>query len=334
MVKKEITAGLIGAGRIGKRHAENIISYLPSVHLKTVADIKLDDNWAAKLGIEVRSSDQHEILEDLEIKAVIITTPSSTHVDIICAAAEAGKHIFCEKPIAFNPDNILKAMAAVKKAGVLFQVGFNRRFDPDFNRVYEIVKGGDIGTPHIIKITNRDPCRPDLDFIPDSGGLFMDFCIHDFDTLRFLSGSEVKELYVAGAVLVDPEIEKLGDIDTALITLKMADGSLGIIDVCRETNYGYDQQIEVFGTKGSIRACNTTPTSTVLSTNEGVFTDKPYYSFVERYQEAYIAELRAFFSCVRTRKQPAVGGEDALAAVKIAISAQQSLNRNKPMRVT
>ena len=333
-MRKKVIAGLIGAGRIGKMHAENIISRFPDVYLKTVVDIELDDVWVEKLGVEVRASDMHAILSDPEIEAVVIATPSSTHVDIICAVAQAGKHIFCEKPIAFNPDNILKAIAAVDKAGVLFQVGFNRRFDPDFNRVYKIVKGGEIGTPHIFKITNRDPFIPDLDFIPDSGGLFMDFCIHDFDTLRFLSGSEVKELYVAGAVLVDPEIEKLGDIDTALITLKMADGSLGIIDVCRETNYGYDQQIEVFGTKGSIRACNTTPTSTVLSTSEGVFTDKPYYSFVERYQEAYIAELRAFFSCVRTKKQPSVGGEDALAAVKIAISAQQSLSRNKPMRVT
>lgn len=333
-MRKKVIAGLIGAGRIGKMHAENIISRFPDVYLKTVADIKLDESWAAKLGIEVRASDKHEIIDDPEIKAVIIATPSSTHVDIICAAAEAGKHIFCEKPVAFNPDNILKAIAAVDNAGVLFQVGFNRRFDPDFSHVHKIVKRGDIGNPHIFKITNRDPFRPDMDYIPDSGGLFMDFCVHDFDTLRFLSGSEVKEIYVAGAVLVDPEIEKLGDIDTALITLKMADGSLGIIDVCRETNYGYDQQIEVFGTKGSIRACNTTPTRTVLSTSEGVFTDNPYYSFVERYQEAYIAELRAFFSCVRTKNQPSVGGEDALAAVKIAISAQQSLNRNKPIRVT
>ncbi|MDZ7260920.1 MAG: Gfo/Idh/MocA family oxidoreductase, partial [candidate division KSB1 bacterium] len=256
------------------------------------------------------------------------------HVNLIKATAQTRKHIFCEKPIAFKPEVVNEAIEAVTAAGVMLQVGFNRRFDPDFRRVREVVQSGKIGTPHIIKITNRDPVRPSLDFIPQSGGLFMDFSIHDFDTLRFVSGSEVEEIYAAGAALIDPEIEKLGDIDTALITLKLTSGALCIIDLSRETNYGYDQQLEVFGSKGSIVARNTTPTNTMLSTADGVFTDKPHYSFVERYREGFIAELQEFFTCVREGKVPPVTGEDAVAAVKIAQAAELSFRQNKPVRIT
>ncbi|MCH7613501.1 MAG: inositol 2-dehydrogenase [Candidatus Marinimicrobia bacterium] len=318
---------------MGKIHAENIRYYLPGIHLKAVADIKLDFDWARKLDIEVLDQDMNVILNDPQIDSVVIATPSSTHVDIICAAAQAGKHIFCEKPIAFNTEGIRKAGHAVTQAGVLFQVGFNRRFDPDFNHVHKNVKDGKIGSVQIIKITNRDPIRPDLAFIPDSGGLFMDFCIHDFDTVRFISGCEVKEIFVLGAALIDQEIMKLGDIDTALLTLTLSNGALCVIDVSRETNYGYDQQIEVFGSKGSVRAQNITPTRTVVSTADGVWSDKPHYSFIERYDASYKAELKSFFNSVRTGNSPTVGFSDALAAVKIANSAKQSFKHNKPERI-
>ncbi len=333
MAKSKLVAGLIGAGRIGKMHAENIISHIPDVFLKAVADPKLDESWAEKMDIPVCSLDEHTILNDPEIEAVVIATSSTAHVALICAAAQAGKQIFCEKPIAFKPEAVNEAIAAVKSAGVKLPVGFNRRFDPDFATVKEAVASGKIGTPHIIRITNRDPIRPDPAFLPDSGGLFMDFSIHDFDTVRFMSGSEVEEVYAAGAVLVDPEIEKLGDIDTALITLRLDSGALSIIDLSRETNYGYDQQVEVFGSKGSISARNTTPTSTVWCTTKGVFTDKPHYSFVERYEAAYIAELRAFFASVRDRTPALVSGEDTLAAVRIAQAAQRSYEQNRPVKV-
>ena len=333
MAKGKIIAGLIGAGRIGKMHTENILSHIPDVFLKAVADPKLDESWAAKMGIPVRSLDEYTILNDTEIEAVVIATSSTAHVALICAAASVGKQIFCEKPVAFRPEAINEAISAVKSAGVKLQVGFNRRFDPDFAAVKEAVASGKIGTPHIIRITNRDPIRPDPAYIPDSGGLFMDFSIHDFDTARFMSDSEVEEVYAMGAVLIDPEIERLGDIDTALITLKLTNGALCIIDDSRETNYGYDQQVEVFGSKGSISARNTTPTNTVWSTAKGVFTDKPYYSFVERYEAAYIAELRAFFASVRDRTPTQVSGEDTLAAVRIARAVQQSYKQNKPVKV-
>jgi myo-inositol 2-dehydrogenase/D-chiro-inositol 1-dehydrogenase len=333
MDKNKVVAGLIGSGRIGRMHARNIVTYLPDVSLKAVADCKPDKAWAHSLGIPICADHCQQILEDPDIEAVVITTPSATHVEMVTLAAQAGKQIFCEKPIAFEADKVAHAIAAVKEAGVRLQVGFNRRFDPDFRAVQEAVTGGKVGTPHIIRITNRDPERPSLDFIPDSGGLFMDFSIHDFDMVRFLSGSEVAQVYAAGSVVIDPEIEKLGDIDTALITLRLTSGTLCIIDLSRETLYGYDQQVEVFGSKGSISAVNTTPTRTVLSTDEGVYTDKPHYSFVERYEAAFVEEMRAFFTSVRDSSPPLVAGEDAQAAVRIAQAAQESYQQNRPVEV-
>ncbi len=333
MKNKKITFGIIGAGRIGKMHAENILANFSQVHLKTVVDLKLDFAWAEKVGIPIRSEEITALTEDPEIDAVVITTPSDTHVQMITIMAEAGKQIFCEKPIAFDPDSIQAAIDAVEKAGVILQVGFNRRFDPDFLKVRQTVESGGIGEPHIINMTNRDPIRPDLEFIPGSGGLFMDFCVHDFDMVRFLTGSEVEEIYVRGANLVDPKIGELGDIDTALLTLKLFNGTIAIIEVCRETNYGYDQQVEVLGSKGSIRAQNRRPTSVVLSNKDGVHMDQPFYSFVERYKEAYIAELNGFINCLETGGSPTIDGNDTLKAVQIAVAAQQSLKLNQPVRL-
>ncbi len=331
MKNKKITFGIIGVGRMGKMHAENILANFPQIYLKTVVDLTLDFDWAEKIGIPVRSRDITAITGDAEIEAVVITTPSDTHVQMIVEMAEAGKQIFCEKPIAFDPDSIRQAIDAVDKAGVILQVGFNRRFDPDFLKVRKSVESGGIGDPHIINMTNRDPKRPDLEFIPGSGGLFMDFCVHDFDMVRYLTGSDVEEIYVRGANLVDPKIGELGDIDTALLTLKLSNGTIAIIEVCRETNYGYDQQVEVLGSKGSIRAKNRRPTSVVLSSKDGVFMDQPFYSFVERYKEAYIAELNGFINCLETGEKPVADGYDALKAVQVAVAAQQSLKLNKPV---
>ncbi|MEE9189295.1 MAG: inositol 2-dehydrogenase [Candidatus Neomarinimicrobiota bacterium] len=333
MSKKKICAGLIGAGRIGKMHAENIRSRIPNVDLHTVADLKPDKSWAKELRISTIVNSAEELLADPDIEAVVIATPSDTHVEMICKAAESGKNIFCEKPVAFDPHDILRAINTAKENQVMLQVGFNRRFDPDFLSIKNAINNGQIGKPHIIKITNRDPKRPDPKFIPDSGGLFMDFCIHDFDAIRFLCDSEIEEVFVMGAVLVDPLIGELGDIDTALLTLKLENGALAVIDVSRETSYGYDQQVEVFGNKGSIRAPNTRPTQTFLSTTAGVYHDKPHYSFIERYAEAYVRELETFFSNVQNDISPSVTGEDALRAVRIALAAQDSYRVNEPVKV-
>lgn len=333
MSEKHYTFGLVGAGRIGKMHAENILMYFPQIKLKTVVDVKLDDAWVKQSGIEVSSTDTAAITDDPEIDAVVITTPSDTHVEMIKLMARAGKHIFCEKPIAFDPDEIFRTVEVVNEAGVKLQVGFNRRFDPDFVKVQQAVKSGKLGKVNIINMINRDPKRPDLQFIPGSGGLFMDFCVHDFDMVRYLTESEIEEIYVKGANLVDPQIGELGDIDTALLTLKLANGAIAIINVCRETNYGYDQQVEVLGSKGSMQAQNLMPTKVKHSTNDGIFMDRPYYSFIERYKEAYIAEIREFIDCVANDGKPTVDGRDAMQAVKAAVAAQRSFSQNKPVSI-
>lgn len=331
MKSNKLTFGLIGAGRIGKMHAENILSNFPQVNLKAVVDLKLDFEWAENVGIPNRSNDFATITNDSEIDAVIITTPSDTHVNMIKLVAESGKNIFCEKPIAFDLESIQQAIDSVEKAEVILQVGFNRRFDPDYLKVKKAVDSGEIGQPHIINITSRDPKRPDIKFIPGSGGLFMDFCVHDFDMVRYLTGSDVDEIYVRGANLVDPKIGELGDIDTALITLKLSNGALCNIDICRETNYGYDQQIEVFGSKGSIRAQNLKPTSVLYSSKDGISSDPLYYSFIERYKEAYIEEIKRFIDCLENNTQATVDGNDTYKAVMVAIAAQKSLKLNKPV---
>jgi len=331
MAAKMIIAGLIGAGRMGMLHGENMVLNLPNVLLKAVAEHNLDEEWVRGLGIAVHSRDAETVLTDPEIEAVVIATSSASHVALIKTAARAGKQIFCEKPIAFKPQALREALDAVEAAGVLLQVGFNRRFDPNFTRVRELVGSGKIGLPYIIKITNRDPVRPRLDYVVKSGGLIMDFCIHDFDMVRFISGSEVDTVYAAGAVLIDPALQELGDIDTALITMTLTSGALAVIDVSRETHYGYDQRLEILGSLGCVSAPNTTPTRTTLSTAEGVFTDNPFASYAERYRVAYINELAEFFSCIRNGTDPSVGGEDALAAVNIARAASDSHRQNMPV---
>ena len=333
MIRKQTIVGLIGAGRIGKMHGENILFHLPEAFLKAVTDPELDTSWAEQAGIPVYSQNNSAILSDPEIEAVVIAASTTSHVELIIESAQAGKQIFCEKPIGFDPEAVARAIQAANDAGVTLQVGFNRRFDPDFARIHDTVQAGKIGTPHIVRITNRDPTRPDTAFIPHSGGLFIDFSIHDFDTARFLINSEVEEVFARGAVLIDLEIEKLGDIDTALITLKMSNGAFCVIDNSRETGYGYDQQLEVFGSKGRTSARNKTPTSTELCTVDGVQTDNPHPSFVERYREAYILELQQFFRCIREKTAPRVTGEDALMAIKIAQAAKRSYKQNKPVRL-
>ena len=277
--------------------------------------------------------DPRILLDDPEIDAILIGSPSSEHAPQLIECAEAGKHIFCEKPIALNPEIIRNALAEVDKSGVKLQVGFNRRFDPNFSAVQHQVASGALGDPHIIRITSRDPAPPPAEYVAGSGGMFLDMTIHDFDMVRFLSGSEVTEVHAYGAVLVDPEIGKAGDIDTAVISLKFANGALGIIENSRKAVYGYDQRVEFFGSKGAAMADNNTPTSMVVFNESGTIRDKPLYFFLERYEEAFVAEMQAFVNAIREDKPTTVSGNDGLAPVLIALAAQESLKSGKPEKV-
>ena len=280
-----------------------------------------------KLGIANYYSDYHKILEDPTIEAVFICSSTDTHSPISIEAARAGKHIFCEKPIDHDLDKIKVVLEEVKKAGVKYQVGFNRRFDRNFSHVHDVVKNGGIGDVQIVKVTSRDPEAPPLSYVKVSGGIFVDMTIHDFDMVRYLSGSEVTEVSAFGACLVNPEIAAAGDVDTCIITLRFANGALGVIDNSRQAVYGYDQRIEVFGSKGCITADNETPNNTTYYTADGVMKEKPLWFFLERYNDAFIAEENAFVEACLNNTDTAVGAFDGLQPVLIAIAAKESCEK-------
>jgi myo-inositol 2-dehydrogenase/D-chiro-inositol 1-dehydrogenase len=296
-----------------------------------VASPHIDENWAEGLGIPVRSTDNETVFGDPEIHAVVITAPSGLHSELIQEAASAGKHVFCEKPVGFEEGPIEEAIEAAKAAGVQLQVGFNRRSDPSLLDLVDTVREGRIGEVHTIRVTNRDPKAPPIDFVKRSGGIFLDFLIHDFDTVRFLSDSEIIEVFATGAVLIDPEIGAAGDIDTAMVTARLANGALAVIDASRQAVYGYDQRFEVFGSAGSVAIDNTTPSTRVISTTGGVVRRTPHDGFISRYREAFVSELRGFLSAVQNDTPVVADAEDALAAVRAAVAARKSLNQNQPI---
>lgn len=332
---KKLKVGVIGAGRIGKIHASNIVKNFANVEVKAVADIYADNvkEWAAGLGIQHIYSDYKQIIEDKEIDAVIICSSTDTHSQITIEAAQAGKHIFCEKPIDYDIERIRQALNAVEQAGVKFQVGFNRRFDHNFKKVRELILNGSIGEVQIVKVISRDPAPPPAEYVKVSGGMFLDMTIHDFDMVRFLTGSEVTEVYTNAAVLVDKAIGEAGDVDTALISLKFASGAIGMIDNSRQAVYGYDQRVEILGSKGGITVTNDTPTNVIVSTESSVMADKPKYFFLERYMDSFAAELEAFFSSIRNNTDPIVTGIDGLKPVLIGLAAKQSYEEGKPVNL-
>jgi myo-inositol 2-dehydrogenase/D-chiro-inositol 1-dehydrogenase len=331
----DLGLALIGAGRIGRLHAENIARYVPEARLLWVADVV--EEAAAKaakdFGIPYWISRYERVLEDPNVKAVLVCTSTNTHAEIVASAAAAGKHIFCEKPLALDLEEIEAALAAVKKAGVILQVGFHRRFDPTFRQLKKLLELGAIGKPWLLKITSYDPAPPPISYVKVSGGIFLDMTIHDFDMARFLLG-DVEEVYATGGVLVDPEIGKAGDVDTAIVTLKFKNGALGVITNCRKATYGHDQRIEVLGEKGGLFAENPLPHVTRMANESGYRTSPLHYFFVERYREAYIAEMKAFVEAVREEREPPVTGLDGKIPVVMGYAAKRSLTEHRPVRIS
>lgn len=333
---KIIKVGVIGAGRIGKIHAANLATRIPGVEVVAIADpnVNAAKELAEQLHVSAYYEDYRKILDDKSIDAVAICSSTDTHARFMTEAAEVGKHIFCEKPVDHSLEKIDKALAAVKKAGVKCQIGFNRRFDPNFKKVRQMVNEGKIGEVQILRITSRDPSPPPVSYVKVSGGMFLDMTIHDFDMARYLSGSEVVEVFAAGGVMVDPGIGEAGDIDTAVITLKFANGAIGTIDNCRKAVYGYDQRVEVFGSKGMVAVANNTANSSVYSNEEGVVSEKPLYFFLERYMDSFIAEMADFIEAVREDKPTPVNALDGRKPVVIAMAANKSLRENRPVKLS
>ena len=330
-----LNIAVIGAGRIGKIHAENLASRVRGARLAGVADVDLAAarQLAEQLHAAKAAADYRELLSEPSVNAVAICSATDTHAEIIEAAAQSGKHIFCEKPVALDPSRIEQALRAVDKSGVKFQVGFNRRFDPSFAKAQQMIASGKIGTPHILRITSRDPGPPPLAYIKVSGGIFLDMTIHDFDMTRFLTGSEVDEVYAIGGALADPEIGRAGDVDTCIITMRLRNGILATIDNSRKAIYGYDQRIEAFGSTGMVAVSNRTPDNHVHLDSEGVHSSKPQHFFLDRYQESYVLEMQAFADCVIHDRPSPVTGRDGLAPVIVGLAAKQSLEQGRPVKV-
>lgn len=332
-----LKVGIIGAGRIGKVHTESITKYVPNAEVKAIADPFMNDataEWAKSMGVKEIYKDYKEILKDEEIEAVLVCSSTDTHSQISIEALQAGKHVFCEKPVDHNLERIKRVLDEVKESGKKFQVGFNRRFDHNFRAIKEAVKAGKIGEPHIIRVTSRDPEAPPAEYVKVSGGIFLDMTIHDFDMVRYLSGSEVEEVYAAGTVLVDPAIGEAGDIDTAIITLKFANGALGVIDNSRRAAYGYDQRAEVFGSKGSVATANDAASTAVLSTEEGIVSEKPLYFFLERYMQSFAEEVRQFVDAIVNDTEVPVNANDGLQPVLIGLAAKKSLEEGRPVKLS
>ncbi len=326
--------GIVGAGRIGRLHAENIQSHLPQFQLMGIADPQLDAPWANHLGIPLCSTSPETILTHPELDAVLIASPSSLHLEHLLIASHAGKAIFCEKPLGLHEDEMLSALTVIKNNATFLQLGFNRRFDPHFATLQQQVAAGEIGAPQILKISSRDPACPSQEYLAQSGGLFMDMSIHDFDMARFMMGSEVVEVYAQGAVLINPDIEALNDVDTAIIQLRFANGALGVIDNSRQAVYGYDQRLEIFGSSGMLWVDNPQQHGVHQLNQHHHSQAKPPYFFLERYQQAYLHELSAFYDAWRHHQPSPVPGLAGLQALRIAKAAQASLLSHQPVQVS
>lgn len=338
MVIIMLKIGIIGAGRIGKVHLESISYHVKNATVTAMADPFMNEETEKLIrsyGVSKVTKDYKDILNDKDIDAVLVCSSTDTHAAISIEAINAGKHVFCEKPVDHSIEKIQAVADALKEhPDIKFQVGFNRRFDHNFAAIRKAYDDGKIGEAHILKITSRDPEPPNPAYIKVSGGIFLDMTIHDFDMACFLTGSDVEELYVNSAVLVDPAIGEQGDVDTAIITMKMANGALAVIDNSRKAAYGYDQRAELFGSKGMVATSNDTVSSAVISNADGVTGEKPLFFFLERYMGSFSEEMRQFTEAVINDTEVPVGIHAGLQSVKIGLAARKSVEEHRPVKIS
>ena len=330
--------GIIGAGRIGKVHLESISYHVKNATVTAMADPFMNEETEKLIrsyGVSKVTKDYKDILNDKDIDAVLVCSSTDTHAAISIEAINAGKHVFCEKPVDHSIEKIQAVADALKEhPDIKFQVGFNRRFDHNFAAIRKAYDDGKIGEAHILKITSRDPEPPNPAYIKVSGGIFLDMTIHDFDMACFLTDSDVEELYANSAVLVDPAIGEQGDVDTAIITMKMANGALAVIDNSRKAAYGYDQRAELFGSKGMVATSNDTVSSAVISNADGVTGEKPLFFFLERYMGSFSEEMRQFTEAVINDTEVPVGIHAGLQSVKIGLAARKSVEEHRPVKIS
>jgi myo-inositol 2-dehydrogenase/D-chiro-inositol 1-dehydrogenase len=326
--------GVIGVGRIGALHARLLDAQVPGARVAAVNDAVPEA--ARRLGEELgvpAVGTAEDLMAREDVDAVAICSSTETHAPLIAAAAEAGRAIFCEKPVSHDLVEVDAALDAVRQAGVPFQIGFNRRFDPAHQSVRDAVATGRVGEPHLLRITSRDPYPPPPSYVRVSGGIFLDMTIHDFDMARYVTGSEVVEVYARGAVRIDESFAEAGDVDTALVVLVHENGCITTIDNSRQTSYGYDQRVEVFGLGGMAASENPLRHTGVVRSAEGTVQPPLPEFFLERYIPSYIREWEAFVAAVSAGEETPVGIEDARAPLVIGLAAGRSLGEGRPVRV-
>ena len=330
---RRVPLAVLGAGRIGKMHIEALLSQVPEAEVRAVCDPTLDVAWVRSLGIARAVTDPLEIFSDREIEAVVVATPSTTHADLVIAAARAGKQIFCEKPLTFDLARAAEIRRVRDEAGVILQVGFNRRFDPDIRDLRDRVQAGAIGALETMEIVNRDPAFPAIEFMRTSGGIFFDFAIHDFDVARFVSGREIESVYSRGAALVDPRIREFGDVDSATTVLQLDGDILAVIINSRQSRCGYDQRVEALGSLGAIAVDNRRASAVIASSEAAILHGKPLENFQARYRSAYVEELRGFCRSVIAGTPAEVGVDDVMAAICAARAARLSVAEQRPVSI-
>ena len=329
---KKYKFAIAGLGRIGKIHLENLL-LMDQVEVVAAMDTQVEGHqFAKKKGIDQIFNSYEQMIKESTIDAVVICSPTDTHADYVEMAAYAGIAVFCEKPLDLNLGRVLEVLKLVESKGIKLMLGFNRRFDQEFLKVKKLVAQGAIGNHHLVKITSRDPQAPPISYVVQSGGLFLDMTIHDFDMARFLVDKEVVEVYAKGAALINPELSRVGDIDSAVITLTYEDGTMAIIDNSREAAYGYDQRVEVFGSRGMVKADNNLHDTHQLFNSEGSHAALPLHFFLERYAAAYKTEIREFIYALSNNTDLPVDGNDGLQSLKIGLAAIKSIKENRPVK--
>ena len=325
---------IIGLGRIGKIHLGNLQA-IDEVEIVGICDPTDEAKvFSNKAGLTFYQKDFTDVASEVQTDAIVICSPTDTHANYVSIAAKKGIDVFCEKPLDLSLKKVKQVLKIVNESKIKLMLGFNRRFDSEFQSVKEKIVNGHIGDIHTIKITSRDPSPPPINYIKSSGGMFLDMTIHDFDMIRYLTNKEIVEVYAKGDALVNPEIAKAGDIDTAIINLTFEDGSMAVIDNCRKAVYGYDQRVEVFGSKGMVQSKNKFDKYTLTYSEKGVTSALPQHFFLERYADAYKKEIDHFIDCIRHKKTPEVSGFDGLMSLVLGLCAKESLNCNKPVLVS
>ena len=332
---KSIGIGVLGCGRIGVMHAELIAQRIEGAHLAGVYDVVSESaqKVATKFGCQ-HFSDPESLMSSADVNAIAICTSTDTHVEVLIMASKYKKPVFCEKPISLSLTETDRALKAISDSNTPLMLGFNRRYDPTHRSVRDSVANGVVGDVHIARITSRDPAPPPVAYAKVSGGIFIDMTIHDFDMARYVVGSEIVSVYATGAVRIVPEFAEIGDLDTVAIMLQHANGAITMIDNSRQAVYGYDQRVEVFGSKGLVGSDNPLMTSTISRNENGTQLAKMPYFFLDRYIPSYIAEWNEFMGVATGKIQPVVTGADGRASLVAGLAAWKSVREGRVVKTS